>query len=272
MKFLKATTIVEKSILYTVIEEQNDADNLGYRIVNDFSDCTITVQQDILDAPKEKLLSMYKTLVPESQQKGFSWQEPLLKKEIKCEVKFRNSQYETLIIKCEPDKKVNTVQNYPLRSNGRNLNTKITLKVFMDGNTKVIRFAPFTRQEEEQPKTEIEKFSLTMKIGVIGLSIISTIDNIRKEVIFAGVKDLEFAWLESNENRTFHMRVKHLQVDNNSSSHAQYPVLLTPYNKIAAGKPESEHYFIDGLITFSLKEKKVTFLGFWGPYSHVFSQ
>ena len=253
VKFLRATTIVDKSILYTIIEEQTDPNSLGYRILNDYPECSIRLHQN---HPKsEKQMHIFN--IDGTQQKGFSWQKPLLNKEIKFYIIFKNPLYDILTVRCQPDK-VNTVENFSIQSKGRPINSKVSMRIFMDGSTRVIRFFPFTRQEEEAPKQEVEKFSFTMNVPAVGISFISTIKDVRKEVLFMKVKDFEFMWVESTDKRTFHMRVRHLQIDNNSSSQAQYPVLFTPYNKINAGKPEASAYFINALVAISLKDKKVT--------------
>jgi len=105
----------------------------------------------------------------------------------------------------------------------------------------------------EQKEKPVFNLNLEVNLTGLGVSVISQIRNRqtkrkeRKEIAYLFLRGLQFKMLDSDENTITQLRLKQLDLDNNTSYDTSFPVTLTPSkpNELA---PDSRNYFLDVLI------------------------
>jgi len=92
------------------------------------------------------------------------------------------------------------------------------------------------------------------KLGVSVISSVSQVENVeseRKEILYLLFRGIDFKVAEDMMTKSLNLRLKYLNIDNNSCYHTPFPVLLTPAEpRNLANNPEN--YFIEANVVQKL--------------------
>ena len=143
----------------------------------------------------------------------------------------------------------------------RTKKTKVFTAIKIEGKNRIMRFyntkrkgsaaLSLFRNAVKKVKEEIINMNIELSIKGIGLSLITTTikkkRETRKEVIYLLLRGVEFRMVDSNLNRSAQLRIKFMNIDNNSTLDTSFPVLLTPTLPRDLD-PETKEYFLDVLV------------------------
>ena len=246
-KYLKVTINNKNSILYVIIEDV-EKENTAYRIRNETSQFDITVYQSCLTRADGIIIPSYKT-------SSFGLMMPTEKKEVFADFSIGNEiNYHVFENKFSLDDINSCIEiNIPTGVKGQYI--KLFSRVEFEGNTKALVFRDYDAElikklTVENESTGLDRLVKRIEINIenINFSLISTVKkkNLvnRCEIIHSDIRGLEFALIESVCTKSSQLRVKYVNVDNNSSYSTPFPVLCTPT------KPQnlfdaSREYFLD---------------------------
>ena len=114
----------------------------------------------------------------------------------------------------------------------------------------------------EEPENKKERMSLMILIDFkeIGISLIAR--NKQKQLVemnYIQIKGLEFLLMEENTFKTFQIRVKYMNIDNNSDYGTLIPVVFTPTLKRSLLETR-EKYFFDFCVKYNHNSKEVIYI------------
>ena len=111
-----------------------------------------------------------------------------------------------------------------------------------------------TQETKTNEKDNVINLNVEVQIKNIGISIISNLTTDkekklkeRREALYVRLKGLFFRMVDSSQMKSSQVRLKFLNIDNNTSYDTSFPVLWTP-TKPDDLKDESKNYFLDALI------------------------
>ena len=256
VKYFKSTVSLNSSILYITIEEENPQEII-YKVQNDCEDLTIRVHQASVN-PK------YASTLGPKQSMPWAWVYPDKKKEISAHFFIDNMiNYHSNDLRFSFDTLNKHFEKKIPMTRDRLVKRTVCVDVVLQGNIHLIKFSdPLSATERRvllfktlMARTLSLVTNLDVEIGIkgLGLSVISSVHNKikgkkeRKELLYLLAKGIELRILETNENRSSQVRVKYLNIDNNTIFDTSYPVLLTPTFPGDLGDL-SKQYFLDILI------------------------
>jgi hypothetical protein len=113
---------------------------------------------------------------------------------------------------------------------------------------------------ERDSEDHIDRMIILL-IKNIGISVITTMPYSKKkiELNYLSFQNVEFAWIEQKEYKTVHLRVKYLNVDNNTEFHSLFPVNITPSLKQDI-QDNRNKYFFDVCVKYNHNSEEVNFI------------
>ena len=119
----------------------------------------------------------------------------------------------------------------------------------MKGSTKVLTFEELANPEEDShdhdadsdddpadpeslPSQALEleevNFQINVHLEILGISVITQPLRKRQEVFYMYLNSLDFIMYQTNRKKSVQVRLKYLNIDNNSKNNTAFPVILTP--------------------------------------------
>jgi len=269
-KFIKATITFQGAVLFVVLEEEKP-ETCELKIQNDISGVQILVSQKDAEPSQSETIKS-------GAHAPWGWEFPSGEKQVSVE--FKTDEDPSKTFKTDYHffdfNTFNQVQKVLIPGKTPSELKHIFAVVTMDGHTKTLKFfadhvaggrqglqSPIRMKTETETETEettlireqkLLNFNFEVNISGIGVSLISRLNNPktmkkdRREVLYLFLAGFQFKMLSSNENTVHQLRVKYLNLDNNTHFKTTFPVLLTPT------KPKDlllneNNYMIDFLIS-----------------------
>jgi len=271
-KFIKATVTFQGAILFVVLE-QEEPETCELKIQNNIPGVQILVNQKSAEQSQSEVIKSG-TLAP------WAWEFPSGEKQVSVE--FQTDQDPSKTFKTDYHffnfNTFNQVQKVLIPEKTPSELKQVFAVVTMEGHTKILKFftdssmiagrqgpqSPIRIKSETETETEgtsflknsqkLLNFNFEVNISGIGVSLISRLNNPktmkkeRREVLYLFLAGFQFRMLSSNENTVHQLRVKYLNLDNNTHYKTTFPVLLTPT------KPKDlllndNNYMIDFLVS-----------------------
>jgi hypothetical protein len=79
---------------------------------------------------------------------------------------------------------------------------------------------------EEELELELTKTKIGLSLTEIGISLIG--GRPRSEILFTSIKKLELIIMEKQNRRSYELKIKYINIDNNLHHNTIFPVLFTP--------------------------------------------
>jgi len=241
MKFFKTSVSLESSTLFVVIEEEK-IETPTFKIRNDCPDLEITVWQ----ANSGSYLSQP---VRPGETIPWAWAYPNMKKEISAA--FSSEQiapYHDPSLGFSFDNLNNAYKlRIPVTKESR---LRVDAFIVVEGSTRILKFVlvedrritnimtSSTNSVARQPSNIVEEIintNIEVNIKGLGISIISSLTTNkqqrtkeRREVLYILLRGIDFRMINSSSMKYSQLRVKFLNIDNNTSYDTSFPVLLTP--------------------------------------------
>ena len=242
VKFLRMDNRVENHILYVIFSE-SDESTANYMIINEFQEFQLEVRQNGCE-------DFDTLLVGECSHSLFAWDYPTSPLEITISFKFKDPKVyssEPIRVTFEEIDTYKFLQIRPKTPLFEEL--QIGIVVYIEGPTRKLRF--FDKREkklsvdsnklQESSQSPMKRpanflkqsdenllFQFKLSLKSIGVSVIGDYKGKRMEIIYITLQNPEMMILERAGTRIFHIRVKYINVDNNSSLLNPFPVALTP--------------------------------------------
>ena len=246
-RFLKIKINPSAAVNYIEIEEQPPHET-SLRVQNDLEDIDLVFYQTCSKASDGFKITSGKSL-------PYAWQTPSLTREIYVDFQYKNKiNYHSIQNKYSFDWLNKVVESVFVMPNQQEM--KIHSITEIRGKTRIMRFY-HQEKEKKRKNEEIAIQAFQIKLKGIGLSLISSIEGKKVEIIYASLRDIEFATLRTNLMQAYQLRIKYINIDNNAYSATLFPVLLTPTNPRELLNPDSKNYFIDILIKKNLDAHEV---------------
>jgi len=261
VKYMRTTVTLDKSIMFIVIEEE-EAERIAFKLRNDCPGLIIRAYQDG-SSP------VHGTLIKSGEVVPWSWEFPNKRKDILIDFcandddRFFTTGQKFKIGEVHQAQRV--VKPEHLKDQLEGAFSVVT----MEGGSRVLSLVAPSRgeiteksqarkileQEAPEEKTKpIFNMNLEVNLTGLGVSVIGNLKNRqtkrkeRKEIAYLFLRGLQFKMLDSDENTITQLRVKRLDLDNNTSYDLSFPVNITP-TKPHELTPESRNYFLDVLIS-----------------------
>ncbi|EAR90561.2 PH domain protein (macronuclear) [Tetrahymena thermophila SB210] len=128
---------------------------------------------------------------------------------------------------------------------------------------KEINITENTENDEEQPE-QSEQICIQQQISIyikdFGLSVIQNhrINEKPTEFLYLTIKGLEFISVAKEESKTYQLRIKLLNIDQNNSYSIVNPVIFTPQKYIMYSSEASHKFFMNVMIEQNLYAKNIT--------------
>ena len=249
-KFLKIKATTYTCSIYVEFEEQAPEET-SLRVQNDLEELDIVFFQTCVKAGEG-------FTVPKHGSLPYAWHNPYRTREIYVDFHYGSEVIHDTSNKFGFDainKTIETVVPIPNEERTITIHTRVQIQ----GNTRILRFYKDTDAKNKKKADEVALMSLQLKLTGIGFSLISSIPKIKSEVIYASIKGIEVAMLTTNLTQAVQLRVKYVNIDNNSYIGTMFPVFLTPSNPKDLLNPASKSFFIDIAILQNLESKEVSF-------------
>ena len=237
-KYVKATVTFQGSVLFVVFEEEK-RETSELKIQNDIPDIQIKVSQ--MDSSEAEIIKPGNTI-------PWGWELPSGKKQVFVEfVTEQGSEFKT--DQFFDFSTFNQTQKVAIPGNAPSELKHIFAVVTMEGHSKTLKFfsknssgrqglqspaRSITEESLNQTPQKLITFNFEVNISGIGVSLISrqnnseTLKKERREVLYLFLAGVQFKMLSSTENTIHQLRVKYLNLDNNTHFKTTFPVLLTP--------------------------------------------
>lgn len=249
MKFLKASISLVGSIIFIQIEEQ-EPNNTSLRVQNEMEGIDLVFYQTCTKASEGLKISSIGS-------SPYAWHNPLQTREIYVDFQHGGKvNFHSSSNKYSFDTLHNIVETvFPI---SKNQEVKIHSTIEIQGSTRVLRFYPAMEDAPKRKKqNEIANLSFQVKLRGIGISFISTTKKQKKELLYICIKGIDIAMLTTNLVQAYQLRIKYINIDNNSFIGAIFPVLLTPSAPKELLDPQSKNYFVDVSIIQNPNSKEV---------------
>ena len=195
--------------------------------------------------------------IPAKQSSPFAWEYPSLSRDVFVEFHRGNElNYHSSANKYNFDTINKILESTLPISEQEEITIQTTTEIH--GKTRILRFYSSTEEKKTTTKEEIAELSFQLKLTGIGISLISTTEEKRIEILYLNIKGIEAALLNTNLSQAYQFRVKYTICDNNSHLESPFPVLLAPLNSQELLDPDSSNYFIDILIQRDVESLGVT--------------
>jgi len=263
-KFFKTSVTLEHSSLFVVIEEEK-LEQLSYKIRNECAKVDILVYQN-------GDISSNGFLLKNGQTIPWTWNYPNKKKEVSV-----NYTVDAAVDLHQDDfnysfDTINAITKTKVPAGGEH-SVRVYSTVVVEGSTRVLKFfqpseikldkkktfliVPEGKDQkpaEAKPSENVINMNVEIAIKGLGISIISSLTTnkekkikARREVLYILLRGIEFRMVDSTQLKSSQVRIKYLNIDNNTSYDTSFPVLLTPTKPkdLAAG---TKNYFLDALV------------------------
>ena len=256
IKFFKTSVSLEFSTIFVVIEEEK-IENLTFKIRNECSDIELNVWQ----AGSGSYLSQ---IVRSGETIPWAWAYPNMKKEISAA--FVSEHFQTYY-----DSEtgfsfdsLNTTYKIRIPVNKEQM-LRVGACIVVEGSTRILKFfliddrrlTPITSSPTAKQVNLVEEIiNMNVEIAIkgLGISVISSLTTNkqerikeRREVLYILLRGIDFRMINSATMKYSQLRLKFLNIDNNTSYDTSFPVLMTP-TKPKDLESGTKNYFLDTLI------------------------
>jgi hypothetical protein len=241
VRFLRMDTRVENHILYVIFSE-SDENSANYMIINEFQEFQLEVRQTGCE-------DFDTLIVHENSCSLFAWDNPTYPLEITITFRFKDPKvYYSDPIRVTFEE-IDTYKYLQIRPKSPLFeDLQIGIVVYIEGPTRKLRF--FDKREKKlsfdiknpdnipslmrrpanfmKQSDDVLLFQFKLSLKSIGVSVIGDYKGKRMEIMYITLQGPEMMILERAGTRIFHIRVKYINIDNNSSLLNPFPVALTP--------------------------------------------
>ncbi|KAL4492372.1 hypothetical protein ABPG72_005507 [Tetrahymena utriculariae] len=221
-KFMKLDVRQDEHLVYLVLHECKNEEEAVYIIENKLDDIEIEVSQ------RDQL--QYFAINPHTSQQ-FAWEQPIQHKHVQVNLKFKGKyldQYEVepLILDLEDN---DSEREYKICSLKNEVEDLIFYgMICIEGSTKKVKFY-FEHEIHERNKLEDNlDIQVGAKLKNFNISLISWNKQKRQEIALCHLKNIDFVMLQTQSERTCQLKIGFIQIDNNISYSASFPVVFTP--------------------------------------------
>lgn len=265
-RFLRANIALDGATVFIVFEDVDREAKPHLKIRNDCAGINIRVYQDGAN-------SLEGTIIKSGQTVPWSWEFPTGKWEVLAEFSLEDT--DDYLPTAQPFRfdNLNHFEKIPMPELVPGKTTKAYAMVLMEGSTRVLTFfTPDMADKSTKSKAmrlieasqggsnasrkQNVKYNLNVDviINAIGVSVIGKVTEKqtkkkeRRELIFLLAQGVQFKMLDASDKTMAQLRVKYLNIDNNTTYNTSFPVLLTP------SKPHeldfnTNNYFLDFVVS-----------------------
>jgi SHR-binding domain of vacuolar-sorting associated protein 13 len=239
-KFFNLNITLQNGFMFLNLEEQNSSDS-SILLKNNTENLILEIEQKGIKNTSFQVVP--KAVVP------FSWIEPFEEKCIDVKVIHHDKPVHQFTIEID---KIGEIIDSEFQLDGRD--KLISYKVNLEGSSRVIRFFSIRIERKQSSFNIVEEIDLIRaKIPAFGFSIISAAGEKKVELLYIKLSPVEFV-LEKKDNLTsFHLRIKSLKIDNNSTEDQIYPLMVFPEN--TAKLDRGVYPFLDFIFRFKNRTK-----------------
>ncbi|EGR27232.1 PH domain protein [Ichthyophthirius multifiliis] len=223
LKYMKLEIREDGHLIYLVISECQNNEEAVYLIDNKLQNVCIEVYQ--------KNFNNQKLIINEKSEQQFAWEVPVKEKDIVVDLIFLNqlqNQYAINTIYINLDEN-DVEREYQVKSiQNEECFYRFYIMICFEGSTKKIKFYC---EEEIKQRNKLEE-DLDIQFGInisnIKFSILNWNKNKRQELALITLKNTEVVILQTYALRACQVKIGFIQIDNNISNQALFPVIFTP--------------------------------------------